>query len=140
MIPQQIAELLVGIGQSQGGWVFLLLTILILIVFGAVLGGARINHFFPYSGAYCHTVGLQSVAFRYCHDSGDGLWSVFAADWAWLVYHLRHQRGRNEKCDSPDDKIFAGLPRRYHPDRIDPDDIHLVALFGRLLMPTYRTA
>lgn len=40
MIPQQIAELLVGIGQSQGAWVFLLLTIIILIVFGAVLEGA----------------------------------------------------------------------------------------------------
>ncbi|WP_054181158.1 TRAP transporter large permease subunit [Trabulsiella odontotermitis] len=40
MIPQQIAELLVGIGQSQGAWVFLLLTIVILIVFGAVLEGA----------------------------------------------------------------------------------------------------
>lgn len=40
MIPQQIAELLVGIGQSQGGWLFLLLTIVILIVFGAVLEGA----------------------------------------------------------------------------------------------------
>lgn len=40
MIPQQIAELLVGIGQSEGAWVFLLLTILILIIFGAVLEGA----------------------------------------------------------------------------------------------------
>jgi len=40
MIPQQIAELLVSIGQSQGSWVFLLLTIVILIVFGAVLEGA----------------------------------------------------------------------------------------------------
>ncbi|KNC91680.1 TRAP transporter large permease subunit [Trabulsiella odontotermitis] len=40
MIPQQIAELLVGIGHSQGAWVFLLLTIIILIVFGAVLEGA----------------------------------------------------------------------------------------------------
>ncbi|MCT4702149.1 TRAP transporter large permease subunit [Enterobacteriaceae bacterium H20N1] len=40
MIPQQIAELLVSIGQSQGSWIFLLLTIVILIVFGAVLEGA----------------------------------------------------------------------------------------------------
>jgi len=40
MIPQQIAELLVSIGQSQGSWIFLLLTIVILVVFGAVLEGA----------------------------------------------------------------------------------------------------
>lgn len=40
MIPQKIAELLVGIGMSEGAWVFLLLTIVILIVFGAVLEGA----------------------------------------------------------------------------------------------------
>ncbi|MBJ9816319.1 TRAP transporter large permease subunit [Citrobacter koseri] len=40
MIPQQIAELLVGIGMEQGAWLFLLLTIVILIIFGAVLEGA----------------------------------------------------------------------------------------------------
>ena len=40
MIPQQIAELLVNIGQTQGSWIFLLLTIVILVVFGAVLEGA----------------------------------------------------------------------------------------------------
>jgi len=40
MIPQQIAELLVSIGQSRGSLIFLLLTIFILIVFGAVLEGA----------------------------------------------------------------------------------------------------
>ena len=40
MIPQQIAELLVGIGMEQGAWLFLMLTIVILIIFGAVLEGA----------------------------------------------------------------------------------------------------
>ncbi len=40
MIPQQIAELLVSIGMTQGAWVFLLLTVVLLIVFGAVLEGA----------------------------------------------------------------------------------------------------
>ena len=40
MVPQQIAELLVGIGMEQGAWLFLILTIVILIIFGAVLEGA----------------------------------------------------------------------------------------------------
>jgi tripartite ATP-independent transporter DctM subunit len=40
MIPQQIAELLVSIGVEQGAWLFLLLTIVILVIFGAVLEGA----------------------------------------------------------------------------------------------------
>ncbi|SUB81493.1 Neu5Ac permease [Pragia fontium] len=40
MIPQMIAELLVSIGFSYGAWLFLILTIVILIIFGAVLEGA----------------------------------------------------------------------------------------------------
>ncbi|WP_413742825.1 TRAP transporter large permease subunit [Sodalis sp. RH15] len=40
MIPQEIAQFLVGIGVKQGAWVFLMLTIVLLIVFGAVLEGA----------------------------------------------------------------------------------------------------
>lgn len=40
MIPQQIAESLVSIGANYGAWLFLILTIVILILFGAVLEGA----------------------------------------------------------------------------------------------------
>lgn len=40
MIPQQIAEFMVNIGVEKGPWLFLLLTIIIVIIFGAVLEGA----------------------------------------------------------------------------------------------------
>lgn len=40
MIPQMIADALVAIGFSHGAWLFLILTIVILIIFGAVLEGA----------------------------------------------------------------------------------------------------
>ncbi|HXP96031.1 MAG TPA: TRAP transporter large permease subunit [Telmatospirillum sp.] len=40
MIPQQIAQFLVSVGSGHGGWLFLLLTILMVTVFGAVLEGA----------------------------------------------------------------------------------------------------
>ena len=40
MIPQQCAQLLVAIGADYGPWLFLLLSIVILIIFGAVLEGA----------------------------------------------------------------------------------------------------
>lgn len=40
MIPQQIAQFLVSVGTSHGGWLFLLLTILLVATFGAVLEGA----------------------------------------------------------------------------------------------------
>ncbi|RWR00649.1 C4-dicarboxylate ABC transporter permease [[Pantoea] beijingensis] len=40
MIPQQIAELLVTVGHQYGAWIFLCLSIVILVIFGAVLEGA----------------------------------------------------------------------------------------------------
>ncbi|MGC3964687.1 MAG: TRAP transporter large permease subunit [Rhodocyclaceae bacterium] len=40
MIPQQIAHLLGSIGSSHGSWLFMLLTIVIVTLFGAVLEGA----------------------------------------------------------------------------------------------------
>ncbi len=40
MIPQQIAEFLVSVGSGHGGWLFLLLTIMMVTIFGAVLEGA----------------------------------------------------------------------------------------------------
>ncbi len=39
-IPQDLAAVLVGIGQANGTWLFLLISILLLVVFGAVLEGA----------------------------------------------------------------------------------------------------
>ncbi len=40
MIPQQIAQLLVSVGSAHGRWLFLLLTIVMVTIFGAVLEGA----------------------------------------------------------------------------------------------------
>lgn len=40
MIPQKCAEILVSIGNNHGAWLFLLLSIFILIIFGSVLEGA----------------------------------------------------------------------------------------------------
>ena len=39
-IPQDLAALLVGVGQQYGTWLFLLISVLLLVVFGAVLEGA----------------------------------------------------------------------------------------------------
>ena len=39
-IPHQLAELLIEVGQSHGAWLFMLLSIVMMIVFGAVLEGA----------------------------------------------------------------------------------------------------
>lgn len=40
MIPQEIAALLVSVGRDHGAWLFLLLTIVMVTIFGAVLEGA----------------------------------------------------------------------------------------------------
>lgn len=40
MIPQKCADILVSIGTNHGAWLFLILSILILIIFGSVLEGA----------------------------------------------------------------------------------------------------
>ncbi|OCG10329.1 C4-dicarboxylate ABC transporter permease [Gilliamella sp. wkB178] len=40
MIPQKCADILVSIGNNHGAWLFLLVSIIILIIFGSVLEGA----------------------------------------------------------------------------------------------------
>ncbi|WP_051661414.1 TRAP transporter large permease subunit [Bosea sp. 117] len=40
MIPQRLADLLISVGQTQGAWLFMALSIVLLVVFGAVLEGA----------------------------------------------------------------------------------------------------
>lgn len=39
-IPHQLAEIMIEIGKSHGAWLFMILAILLLVVFGAVLEGA----------------------------------------------------------------------------------------------------
>ena len=40
LIPQGVAEILIGLGRHEGPWLFMLLSIALLVVFGAVLEGA----------------------------------------------------------------------------------------------------
>ncbi|VTN14282.1 Neu5Ac permease [Raoultella terrigena] len=134
MIPQQIAGLLVGIGVEQGAWLFLLLTIVILIIFGAVLEGApALIIFAPILVPIAVQLGFNPAAFRHHYDSGNGLWAIFTAHWAGPIYHLRHLRRGDEARDPADGEIPGGGSGRHHYRGDGAAVNHLAAGAGGLL-------
>ncbi len=94
-IPQYLSAFMIGFAHYYGSTMFVLLSVLIMIVFGAVLEGApALIIFGPAAHAHCLAAGRQSAALR--HGDGDchGLGAVRAADRAGPLRHLRHHRHR----------------------------------------------
>jgi tripartite ATP-independent transporter DctM subunit len=115
-IPQYLSTFMIGFAHSYGSTMFVLLSVLIMIVFGAVLEGrARPDHLRPAADADCLAAGRQSLTFWDGHGDCHGPGAVRAADRIGAVRHLRHHRHRAQGRLAAHDEIPGGAVRHADP-------------------------
>ena len=146
LIPQSMAAAMAGIGASSGAWVFLLLSIAMLIVMGSVLEGApALIIFWPLLFPAGAAARGQPAAFRHPAGDRDGDRAVRAAARGRALYCLRGGAGAGGTGRAADRQIPRHRVRRPAADRVRARHHPGAAALARNVMtrprrPTRRSA
>ena len=125
-IPHALAQVMIALSHAGGAWLFLPLSILILIVMGSVLeGAAALIIFAPAAAARRDGDRHRRPALRRGAGDRDGHRPVRAAARARPLRRLPDRRSAdrgNDQADAGLSRIAAGVPAR---DRVRPrvDDV-----------------
>ena len=107
-IPHHLGHLMVGVSHSVGTWAFLLVSLLLLIVMGAMLEGAAALIFSARSGAGRRATWLQSLALWAAAHPWHGHRVLRSAFGSRTLYLLRHRPGIAGGGDETRPEISGG--------------------------------
>ena len=108
-VPHAVGEMMLALSGTNGIWLFLLLSIAILIVMGSVLeGAAALIIFGPLLLPVAVKLGIDAAAFRRGAGDRDGDRAVRAAARPWALRRLPDRR-RADRTDRQADLGYLGL-------------------------------
>jgi tripartite ATP-independent transporter DctM subunit len=133
-VPHMVGDMMLALSKTNGVWLFLLLSIAVLIVMGGAGRRRSTDHLRPTAAASCCQTRHRSPAFRRGAGDRDGNWFVCATTWARTLRRLP-DRQRADRADGEADPRLSRLAVPVPIDRcLRACDLDRAAACVRLLI------